>query len=178
LNDDYLGKNTQGAQALQERIKNDIARYMSKEDIPIDKATVTYTTPLVEQSKTARPPEREEVRKNYNELLARKIQDHNLKDKAIEYAEIMIQPSTFCKLTLKTDKGQDAVLKVICCLPEHAQKMVSWWLHKEIDSNNLPVLAQQFENQMKEDRIAKVHVEKNIGGSAKVTAALPIFSFA
>ena len=174
----YLGTNTEAVRQLQNRIQSDIRGYMSKKDIKIERNKVTYTRPETIQAEVRTSPTRTQLRKNYDELLAGKITDNEMKSKAVQYAELMIQPTTFCKLTMNTDTGETPELKVICCLPDHAQKMVSFWINKEVDSQTFAQYVEEFKGYMRTDRVANVIIEKVPKGKAKIKRVTPVFNFA
>lgn len=170
MNEIELGKETLATKKLFKKTINEIRKYKKKQHITINNRNMT-TWSYIYQPKTYAMdlPKREQYKENYNKLLYQKVNDETLKEQTIKYAEIMIQPTCYCDITMTTDNSKKIRLQVICCLPEHTQIFTNWWQDKTIDSNTLQPLVKSFENYLKKYNIASVLIVQNIQGKGKIT---------
>lgn len=162
-------------QELMERIRRNIKAYMNKEDIKIRDGTTRGTTPLFHKQATTMLPSRGDMAFHYDNLLQGKVEDPEMKKKAIHYAELMIQDNTWCHLQVKLDSGAIGELKVICCLPEHGQAFANYWIGKEIDSQSWDAYLNEFSNLMRGYKVATVLDKKAPQQGGKVTSVSTTF---
>lgn len=175
----YMGTNTEAVKRLQRKIERDLQYSTSRKDIKIESNSILNSTNVTTPTQyTSVIPTRKQMRDHYDILLKDKIRDARMKDKSIDYSEILIQPRTFCNLDLYDDKKMVANLKVICTLPEHAVHMSNYWIGKKIDSNNFPMLVREFASQMKRHLVATVNIEESPRESTTIRRVNTNFTFA
>jgi hypothetical protein len=175
----YMGRNSDAVIEIQQRVERELKRYSNKKDIKIsDPNEITQTEYSPQSTGTNILPTRSQLNKNYDDLVYTKIKDKNMRMKAIDYAELMIQPTTFCKLELHSNKGKSAELKIICCLPEHAQAFANFWVGKTIDSNQFKTIVSKFEGEMKKYLISNVIIEEAPRTECRITEIKSTFTFA
>lgn len=177
LNKTYMGTNDTGVQEVQKKVRKVLSNYMNKTDIKIkNRDTINTTTTNFQKTQHNILPTRGQLKYQYNDLLKGKINDPKLKNKTIQFAELLMQDTTYADLTLKTDKGGTAKLKVICCLPEHGQAFTNWWHGQEIDSP-FEQLVKAFESEMKQYRIAKVIITQPPTNTGRVNKTQTNFTY-
>jgi hypothetical protein len=147
---DYIQMSKRNIQALQARVERDIQQFMKKSDIkvtgtPVTKSSQTFTQRTGEWYEKA---QKSEVLNVYEKLSQNKFREGTTQ-KAIEYSELMFQPTCFTNISLKEGSKELAELKVICTLPEHLQAFANYWIGQSIDSNSLKSLVHDFQNKIK-----------------------------
>lgn len=150
---------TNAGKKLLEKIRRDLRSYQNKSEILVEKRELVTKTSLQLRPTTSYvPAEREkEHQSEYDQLLMGKITDPNVKKRAIEYAELIVQPTTFCDLTLNTNQLDNLKLQITCCLPEHAQVFTNWWI------SNSPIIGKGMMEKKRREFENKYQSELNIG---------------
>lgn len=158
-----LGKDSKATHEILEKIKKTVNKYKNKQDIKIqNRNQVSRTTTKTFTNKPMGQIERPIYAQDYEEILRGKINNENIKKEAINFAELIIQPTCYCELKLGMDKGQSVQLKIICTLPDHEQHFRNFWIGKTLDSpgTNLNELVSRFRTEMRNYNIAEVIIEE------------------
>lgn len=168
-----LTRNTIPAQRLMEKITNDLKKHDTKKDIHVhDRTTITKTTIHHHHNPGTHLPTRQAQTQQYNELLQGKINDKNTHHKAVRYAELVMQETTYVELELKEHTITRAKLKILCALPEHTSIMANHWIGQTLESSQNAFKKQVsiFEKRMKNYGTGNVLIEQaNTAKNAKCT---------
>lgn len=167
---ELLGYGTKQTEYLMEKIKRKLAKQLEIKDIRIANTQILReTNPIFGKSLERVFIPREELRNNYEELLAGKVIEPQMQNRIIEYAELTMQPYTYCDLEAHSKRGQEFTLKIMCCLPEHGQLFANYWIGRRVELDKLDGEVQNFAKEMKEHNISNVIIEQQPTDSEMIT---------
>lgn len=173
-----MGQDNMAVELTLARIRKKLLQYSKKKDIKIDRDSITNT--ILPKNNTNRTPRtRAECKPYYDELLQGKVKNKNTKEKVIQYAELIMQETTYAHLTLTGTNMTDAILKIIACLPEHEQIFTNYWINKKIDSNNFSTLVNKFDRELKNYNIGQVNITQppRITGTGTIKNTQTLYTY-
>lgn len=153
MNEINMSRNERLTEETMLKVKKHIAQYKDKKTIKVDHLSTTKTMMIGTPDKMR---QRKELLPQYDDLLIGKINDSTTKNEVIKFAEIIMQPTTYCDIELQNKGINIANLKVICCLPDHSNIFAKYWIGKTINYNNFPALVQKFQQLLKNYNISNV----------------------
>lgn len=146
MNEQDFGKGKESA-VLMDRIERKLAAYKDKKSIEITSRDVLTTTKITADQKGYVKP-RAYYTEHYEKLLTGKVIGEGMKKRCKDYADIMMQETTYCELELQTRKTTIATINIFCTLPEHIQDFANYWINKTIDSQTFQQMVKDFETTM------------------------------
>lgn len=158
---DYINLSEQSIANTQRKVKEEINKYMRKEDIKLPYGEEITSTTKEIHKKTGNYyhiPKRQECIKEYEELSKGKIKGSAFRQ-SVKYAEIIYQPTTRALLELKERNNVLVTIAINSTLPEHAQAYANYWIGQVIESETFNEQLQDFRNKMKALRIARIRAE-------------------
>lgn len=173
------GNNEQATNEILQKIKRKLEQYPNKTEI--DKQ-ITHTNPnttnIIQTKKTSEQTNRNQYQQQYEQLLKNKVTDQNVKNKIIEFAELIMQPTTKCQLYLQDQGETVAELEIVVCLPEHTQDYANFWIGQTIDSP--PEFLHQvrrFQRQMQIKNIGATRIVQTPSKKTTITSITAIYTY-